>query len=151
MENKENQLELDSTDRYKHQIDIWYRTYNIYRDKIVLFSDFLSSLHNLVESTFLGEDVLYDEVDQRTHFNWCWKKIISDFEKEKIFFKENGSHYEYFWNFFFEAFYINKLDDKETKVFEYFHKLFDFTYKKSRSELDILTEVYKLLDQNLKK
>ena len=84
MENKENQLELDSTDRYKHQIDIWHRTYNINRNKIVLFSDFLSSLYNLVDSTFLGKDVLYDEVDQRTHFNWCWKKIISDFEKEKI-------------------------------------------------------------------
>jgi hypothetical protein len=104
-----------------------------------------------VDSTFLGKDVLYNEIDQRNHFNWCWKKIVSDFEKEKIYFKEKGTHYEYFWNFFFEAFYIAKSDEKETKIFEYFYKLFDFAYKKSRSELDILTEVYKLLDQNLKK
>jgi len=151
MENKENQVELDLTDKYKHQIDIWHRTYNINREKIVLFYDFLSSLHTLVDSTFLGKDVLHNEIDQRNHFNWCWKKIISDFEKEKIFFKEKGTHYEYFWNFFFEAFYIPKLDEKDIKIFEYFYKLFDFAYKKSRSELDILTEVYKLLDQNLKK
>jgi hypothetical protein len=151
MENKENQLEIDLTDKYKHQIDIWHRTYNINRDKIVLFYDFLSSLYELVDSTFLGKDVLYNEIDQRNHFNWCWKKIVSDFEKEKIYFKEKGTHYEYFWNFFFEAFYIVKLDEKESKIFEYFYKLFDFAYKKSRSELDVLTEVYKLLDQNLKK
>jgi hypothetical protein len=43
------------------------------------------------------------------------------------------------------------LEKKTTKIGEYFFKLFDFRYKKTRSELDILTEVYKLLEQNLKK
>jgi hypothetical protein len=69
MENREEYIESDISEKYRHQIDIWYRTYNINRDKIILFYDFLSSLYNLVDDTFLGADVLYDELDQRNHFN----------------------------------------------------------------------------------
>jgi hypothetical protein len=151
MEKREEYTEFDITEKYKHQIDIWYRTYSINRDKIILFYDFLSSLHTLIDETFLGVDVLYKEFDQRGHFDWCWNKIIENFNKERIFFKDKGNHYEYFWNFFFEAYYLSKIDEKETRISEYFYKLFDFRYVKSRSELDILTEVYKLFEQNLKK
>lgn len=151
MENRKEEIGFEISEKYKNQIDIWYRTYNISRDRIVLFYDFLSSLYLLVDDTFLGVDVLYDESDQRNHFNWCWNQIIDDFSKEKIFFKDKGNHYEYFWNFFFEAYYLIKQENKENKISEYFYKLFDFRYRKSRSELDVLTEVYKLLEQNLKK
>jgi hypothetical protein len=151
MEKRNDYTEFDISEKYKHQIDIWYRTYNISRDKILLFYDFLSSLYNLIDNTFLGEDVLFNESDQRGHFDWCWNKIVDDFSKERIFFKEKGNHYEYFWNFFFEAYYLSKMDNREHRINEYFYKLFDFRYIKSRSELDILTEVYKLFDQNLKK
>lgn len=151
MEDREEYIESDISEKYRHQIDIWYRTYNINRDKIILFYDFLSSLYNLVDDTFLGADVLYDELDQRNHFNWCWNRIITNFDKEKIFLKEKGTHYEYMWNFFFEAYYFVKFEEKETRISEYFYKLFDFRYRKSRSELDILTEIYKLFEQNLKK
>ena len=151
MENKKDYSEFDISEKYKNQIDIWYRAYNIHREKVELFYDFLSSLFNTIDNTYLGVDVLYNEIDQRGHFNWCWNKVIESFNKEKIYFKEKGTHYEYFWNFFFEAFYLSKMDEKEPRIGEYFYKLFDFRYKKSRSELDILTEVYKLLEQNLKK
>lgn len=140
-----------STDKYKHQIDVWYRTHNIHREKIELFYDFLSSLYNIVDSTFLGTDVIFTDIDQKSHFDWCWNKLLKDFVKEKIFFNENGIHYEYFWNFYREAYYISKLEENTPRIGEYFFKLFDFKHKKSRSELDILTEIYKLLDQNFKK
>ena len=89
--------------------------------------------------------------DQKNHLNWCWNKILLNFSKEKIFFKETGVHHDYFWNFFREAYYFNKLENNESRIDEYFFKLFDFKHKKSRSELDTLTEIYKLLDQNFKK
>jgi hypothetical protein len=151
MEKREDYIEFETTDKYKHQIDIWYRAYNIHREKIELFYDFLSSLYELVDTTFLGVDVLFNETDQRNHFNWCWDKLLSDFSKEKIYFKEKGNHYEYLWNFFYEAYYGTKMDEGSPRMGEYFYKLFDFKHKKSRSELDMLTEVYKLLEQNLKK
>ena len=151
MENRKDYNEFDISDKYRNQIDVWYRAYNIHREKVELFYDFLSSLYELVDSTYLGADVLYNESDQRSHFSWCWNKTIENFTKEKIHFKDDGNHYEYLWNFFFEAYYLVKLDEKTTRIGEYFYKLFDFRYKKTRSELDILTEVYKLLEQNLKK
>lgn len=151
MENKDFFIESDNSDRYKHQLDVWYRTYNIQRERIELYYDFLSSLYELIDDTFLGADVLYDEIDQLGHFTWCWNKTIDNFSKEKIHFKDKGNHYEYLWNFFYEAYYLNKNEGRDNRISEYIYKLFDFRYKKSRSELDILTEVYKLLDVNLKK
>lgn len=144
-------MEQQSTDKYRHQIDIWYRAYNIHREKIELFYDFLTSLYDLIDDTFLGSDVLYNNTDQYNHFNWCWNKTLLSFSKEKIFFKEKGTHHEYFWNFFHEAYYLTKLEGENSKIESYFFKLFDFRHQKSRSELDMLTEVYKLLEQNLKK
>jgi len=151
MENKESYLEFVSAENYKNQLDIWYRAYNISREKTELFHDFIISLYDLIENTFLGSDVLQYEEDQTNHFTWCWDKTIDNFNKEKIEFKEKGAHFVYFWNFFNEAYYFNKTEDNSIRIKEYFDKLFDFNHKKSRSELDMLTEIYKLLDQNLKK
>jgi hypothetical protein len=151
MENKEGYLEFVSSDSYKHQIDIWYRTYNISREKIELFYDFLVSLFDIVEETYLGSDILIYELDMKIHFTWCWDKVIENFEKEKIHFKERGNCYEYFWNFFLEAYYFPQYLGEDIRIKEYFFKLFDFNYRKSRSELDMLTEIYKKFEQNLKK
>lgn len=151
MENKENILELGSSENYKHQIDIWYRTYNISREKTELFYDFLISLHNLIDETYMGPDVTLLEEEQKFHFTWCWDKTLENFGKEKILFKERGIAYEYLWNFFLEAYYINHANGEKVRIGEYFYRLFDFKHKKSRSELDMLTEIYKLLEQNLKK
>ena len=151
MENREGYLEFITSENYKNQIDIWYKAYNISRERIELFYDFIYSFHSLIDETYLGNDVIQTEEDQKNHFTWCWDKTIDSFNKEKIFFKERGQHYQYFWNFFLEAYYFVQLDNESSKISEYFYKLFDFKYKKSRSELDMLTEIYKLLEQNLKK
>lgn len=144
-------LEFISPDSYKHRADVWYRTYNISREKLILFHDFLISLYDLVDSTYMGSDVMVIEEDQKNHFNWCWDKTIDNFSKEKIFFKPRSNLYEYFWNLFLEAYYLTKIDNKPVKIVEYFYKLFDINYFKTNSELDIVTEIYKLFDQNLKK
>jgi hypothetical protein len=151
MENKESYLEFVTSENYKHQIDIWYKAYNISREKTDLFYDFLISLYNLVDETYLGPDVIDLQEKQKSHFTWCWDKIIDGFSKEKIYFKERGNCYEYFWNFFLEAFYFNHLDGSPIKIRDYFNTLFDFKLRKTRSELDMLSEIYKLFEQNLKK
>lgn len=151
MENREGYLEFVSSESYKHQLDVWYKTYNISIEKTQLFFDFTSTLHQIIDSTFLGIDVIYTEIDQKNHFTWCWDKLLDNFSKEKISFKERGTCYEYFWNFYLEAFYFPKMEDRIVRIDEYFYKLFSFTHRKTRSELDMLTEVYKMLEQNLKK
>lgn len=151
MENTENYLRFISSESYKQQVDIWYRAYNISFEKTELFRDFLISLYELMESTYLGADVLQNQEDQSNHFTWCWVKTIDSFNKEKIFFKEKGNLYNYFWNFFMEAYYFMKLEDNQIVIKEYIKKLFDFSVEKSRSELDMLAEIYKMFDKNLKK
>jgi len=151
MENRESYLEFVSSENYKQQIDVWYRAYNISREKTELFYDFLISLYNLIEDTYLGPDAVKTTDDQLKHFTWCWDKTVDNFSKEKIFFKERSNGYEYLWNFFLEAYYYPKNLENTIRIPEYFHVLFDFVHKKTRSELDMLTEIYKLLEQNLKK
>lgn len=151
MENKEGYLEFIFSENYKHQIDVWYRAYNITHEKTTLFYDFLISLCDIVDNTHLGIDVIKTEEEELGHFTWCWEKTIDNFSKERIYFKDNGRHKDYFYNFYKETYYIPKILNEHIKIKEYFNKLFDFKHKKSRSELDMLTEVYKLLEQNLKK
>ena len=152
MDNKENYLEFISSENYKHQLEIWYKAYNISHEKTILFHDFLISLFDLIESTYMGSEIMTSDSDQFYHFTWCWDQTLLSFSKESIIFKEQKKElFDYFWSFFYEAFYISKLTGGSIKIKEYFFKLFDFKHKKSRSELDMLTEIYKLFDQNLKK
>lgn len=151
MENKEKYLEFISSENYKYQIDIWFKTYNVSHEKIELFNDFIQSFYTLLEETFLGVEVYETELDQKNHFTWCWDRTIENFDKERIYFKNRGNCYEYFWNFFLEAYYFDQIDSKKNMIDMYFNKLFNFDIKKTRSELDVLTEIYKLFDQNLKK
>lgn len=144
---------MNNTDleRYRHQIDIWHRAYNISREKIILFHDFLVSLNDLMDKTYLGSDVMDKEEDQKGHFNWCWDKTIDAFNKERIFFKNRGVCYDYMWLFFLDAYYLTNSRGVEVKIKDYFQMLFNLEYVKTRSELDIFIEVYRMFEQNLKK
>jgi hypothetical protein len=151
MDNKENNLEFISSESYRQEIDIWYRSFNISREKLNLFHDFVVSIYYMVDETFLGSDVLYDEKNQKEHFTWAWNKVIENFSKEKIHIKNKGTHYEYFWNLFLNAYYDEQIKGEKVKILDYFFRLFDFGIKKTKSELVILTELYKILNQNFKK
>jgi hypothetical protein len=122
MDNKNRYLEYISSENYKHQVDVWYNVYNISREKTDLFHDFLVSLYELIDTTFLGSDVITTFEEQENHFKWCWKKTINNFSKERINFKKEGTHYQYLWTFFSEAFYYNQEVGKEVKIREYFYK-----------------------------
>jgi hypothetical protein len=151
MKNKDGYIEFLTSESYKNQAEIWYKAYNITREKTELYYDFLISLLDLIEETFLGSDVMQSEQDIKNHFTWCFDKVVDNFKKESIEFKDRGNHFEYLWLFFQEAFYETHIDGDIIRIREYFYKLFDFNYKKTRSELDMLTDLYKLFEQNLKK
>lgn len=141
---------IDIDENYRSQLEVWLRAHNISYQKIELFHDFLLCLNNIIEETFLGHDSYYNESEIRSHFDWCWDKVISDFSKERINFKTRGVHYEYFWTFFYEAFYLPLNNNQETRIVEYLKKLFDIKMIKTRSEIDLLNEIYKILNQHLK-
>jgi hypothetical protein len=148
MDNKSEEHLTSAT--YKEQIDVWYRSNNIVREKSELYYDFLSTLLNLIDETYLGSDVIQTEDDMNNHFNWCFNKIISNFEQERIYFITKG-FYEYLWVFFHKGYYTCAKKDKYQILSEHFRTLFNFNQIKSPIELESFINFYKILDQNLKK
>ena len=100
----------------KEEMALWVKAYNIKSEKTELFFDFINSLFTLIRETYLGEDIMKKEEDIKGHFTWCWDKVVSNFKKENINFNEVGNHYEYFWNFFYESFYIAKEEETIPKI-----------------------------------
>jgi hypothetical protein len=74
-----------SIEKYREQLDIWYKGNNIIREKSELYYDFISSLINLIDETYLGSDIISTQEDMINHFMWCFQKVASNFEKERIY------------------------------------------------------------------
>ena len=148
---EKNKIILNISESLKDELDFFLRYNNLSREKINLFHDFLISLDGIINDTYLGPDVLNEYDDIKGHYKWCWKKVIDGFNKERIFFKDDGAHLEYFWNFYYEAYYLKKINNEDVKISEYYHKIFDLMCQKTGSEFEILLYIYKIFEQNLKK
>jgi len=147
---KDNESRL-TFETYKEQIDIWYRAHNIIREKSELYYDFLSSLLDLIDETYLGSDVLISDNDIINHFNWCFAKITNNFDQERIHFVVKSGHYEYLWALLYKGYYKSVNEEKHTILSKYFKELFTFNKVKTPLELETFIEIYKIFDQNLKK
>ena len=86
---------------------------------------------------------------KKDHFRWCWNKTIENFQKENIDFKFNNNDSEFFESFFFEVFYDQP--DKEIKdnINKFFKELFDIRSKKTKSDIEIFTDIYKVLERSM--
>ena len=123
-----------------------------------LYSDFCQSLNELIIETYLGESdspnetkVTMSEEDKTNHFTWCWNKVVDNFSKERLRFNKKGEHYDYFLSFFEEIFY--KQDNKKVRdsVSGFFDELFDLKKPFTKSDLDMISTVYKSLEKNMSK
>lgn len=137
-------------------VDIWFRVNNIIPEKLELFSDFSFSLNLLVIDTYLGEPPISNETkivlsseDKDKHFEWCWDKIVDNFKKENIFFQNRGEHFDYFKMFFDEVFYNQKDDLIRYSIDGFFSDLFNTEQPYTKSDLDMILSIYKLLDKNM--
>jgi len=139
-------------EEYRERIKLWYSANNIIREKTELYFDFISSLISLIDETYLGSDVILTQDDMSNHFIWCFNKISSNFERERIYFTPvSTTSYDYLWYFFYKGYYSSEADDKRDVLIEYFNYLFNFTELKTPIELETFMDFYKIFDQNLKK
>ena len=139
-------------------VDIWFRANNIIPEKLELFSDFSHSLYLVVVDTYLGEEtdpnetkIVMSDDDNKKHFEWCWNKIIDNFKKEDINFSLKGEHFDYFEAFFNDIFYNQDNDKIRHSIDNFFDDLFDIKKPFTKSDLDMISTIYKHLDKNLKK
>ena len=139
-------------------VDVWFRVNNMIPEKMELYSDFAHSLNIMILETYLGENGLPNETkitmsenDNKNHFDWCWNKILDNFKREGIKFNNIGEHYDYFYDFFSEVFYNQKEEKVKTSIGKFFKELFNVKKSFTKSDIDMVSAIYKVLDKNLKK
>lgn len=138
-------------------VEVWFNVNNMIYEKRQLFSDFTFSLYNLISSTYLGDDLdntsetklVLSQEDKLKHFDWCWKKTLDNFSKESIKFNVKGEHREYYEKFFMDLFYNAENKTISENIVIFFQELFDEKKMFTKSDLDMLTEIYKLLNKNI--
>jgi hypothetical protein len=121
-----------------------------------LYSDFSISLHSLILETYLGNTTERNETkinltqeDNLKHFEWCFGKVIDNFKKEGINFKKKGEHFDYFKNFFMDVYYNQNQENVRNNVKLFLTQLFNLNTSFSKSDLDMISVIYKNLDKNM--
>lgn len=137
------------------EVIIWFNVHNMNYEKIELYGDIFKTLSYLIQDTYLGEEnhetkISLSVEDKELHFEWCWAKMIENFAKEKIFIESDGEHKKYLKNFFGETFYNQQDKNIKDEVFVFVDQVFEVNKKFSKADLDILTEIYKLMEKNVK-
>jgi hypothetical protein len=136
-------------------VDIWFKVNNIIPEKMDLYYDFSFSLYYLILETYLGDEknnetkITLSDEDNIKHFEWCWDKTIDNFKKEEITFNRKGDHYDYFLSFFTEIFYNQKESKIKDSIGVFFNDLFDRKKPFTKSDLDMISSIYKSLDKNM--
>jgi hypothetical protein len=138
-------------------VEVWFNVNNMIYEKRQLFSDFTFSLYYLISSTYLGDDLdntsetklVLSQEDKLKHFDWCWKRTLDNFSKESIRFDVKGEHREYYEKFFMDLFYNAENKTISENIVKFFQELFDEKKMFTKSDLDMLTEIYKLLNKNI--
>jgi hypothetical protein len=133
---------------------IWFNVHNLNYEKIELYGDFFKSLNQIVSDTYLGDDsseikIEMSEQDKLSHFDWCWNKLINDQKKENFIFKIEGQHKDYFKNFFIDTFYDKKEKNMKDFIRYFLDDVFNLDTDFTKSDLEILIEIYNLMEKNI--
>jgi hypothetical protein len=142
----------------KEDVETWFNINGMIYEKRELFADFSYSLYNLIRNTYLGNEpedssetrVILSEEEKHSHFDWCWNRTIENYSKENINFKLDGEHKEFYKNFFIELFYFAENKSISENIYKFYDELFNEKKAFTKSDLDMLTDIYKKLNKNLK-
>jgi hypothetical protein len=137
----------------KEELIIWFNVHNMTYEKIDLCGDFFKSLNQIIMDTYLGDSTSETKIslsydDNLSHFEWCWNKVIENFKRENIIIKSDGDHKDYFQSFFMDTFYNQTESSLKKSIPKFLNEIFDVGITYSKSDLDLLTELYKLIEKN---
>lgn len=129
------------------QMNLLYKANDVKYEKCRLYYDIIKTLNKLINDTYLGEEYIND-TQKLQHYSWCFKKVMDDLKKEKIIFADTNELRDYFFFFYDELFYKDK--DKNLDKIDNLPELsFNYSRLKSRSDMDIMIELYKLFEKSL--
>ena len=138
----------------KEEVLVWFNINNMNFEKVELYGDFFKSLNIRVSDTYFEEDnhetkINLSEDNKKEHFEWCWNKTLEDFEKENVKFNKEGDHKNYFKKFYFDTFYTPGQKKIKEAIPSFLDEVFSLDKPFSKSDLEIMTEIYKLMEKNL--
>jgi hypothetical protein len=152
----ENFFKYISQPATKEDIEDWLRANNIVMERVNLFHDFIISLNDIVNKTYLGGEndeneikIQMTENDIRGHFDWCILKVIKDFNKESIYFRPEEDYLDFMFSFYKETFYNQTQDLVRNSLGKFFDDLFNLESMVTRSDLDMLITIYRGLNKNM--
>lgn len=136
------------------EVTIWFNVHNMSYEKIELVGDIFKSLNQTIINTYLGDGdyetkISIKQEDKESHFEWCWNRVVEDFRKENIIIKQTGEHKSYFKEFYMDSFYNQPEGSVKKTIPSFIDDVFDVEKTFTKSDLDILTELYKLMDKNI--
>lgn len=119
-------------------------------EMVELYLDFIISLIDLVDTTYLGGDIVKDKSVQINHFNWCWDKTIQSFQLENIKFNQTGDHQAYFKEYITDVYYghIEKSEDTVDNMITFWRRIMSISSIKTKSEYDLFNNIYATLSRN---
>jgi hypothetical protein len=138
----------------KEEVIVWFNIHNMSYEKIELYGDIFRTLYLIVNDTYLGNDDIETRItlsnkDNELHFDWCWDLTVKNFGKENILIKEEGQHKNYFKSFFLETYYDLSQKNIKIAIPNFLDDIFNLDGPFTKSDLDLLTEVYNLLEKNI--
>jgi len=143
-------LKYIGTPLTKEEMMLLYKANNIKYDRCELYRDFIATLNMFIVNTYLGDDVMESDIDIKKHFLWCYNKVVEDFTKEGIPFKKSNDLKLYLFTFYNDVFYEDKDKNQVNEKLDILPNLcLNYRRVKSRSDIDITTELYKLFDKSL--
>lgn len=137
------------------EVETYLNMNNICVEKADLYLDIALSLHNIIVQTYLGDfshtptSLEYSDEDVENHFSWVWTKLLSDFKREGIIINDDGDHKEYLKLFYIDSFYRQKMATVRESIGGFFSSIFNISAARSKADLDILKELYKMFESNI--
>ena len=77
-------------------------------------------------------------------------KTIKNFNKEGVYFELDGEHKVFIKSFLDETFYSQKVAEVRMSLVKFFSEVFNMDTIFTKSDLDLLTTLYKSLEKNVK-
>jgi hypothetical protein len=139
------------------EVVIWFNMHNMIYEKIELYGDIFKSLNYVIADTYMGDSngnaietkIVLSQDDRNSHFDWCWNKTIENFKKEKIVITSNGEHKDYLKSFYMDTFYNQTEKKVKDSVSSFLNDMFSISKPFSKSDLDMITEIYKMMEKNV--
>jgi hypothetical protein len=126
-----------------------FKSHNIIKERVELYKDFTINLLNYINDTYLGKEYIKTPHDIEGHFNWCYGKVLSEFDDEEISFYGNDELYDYFYGYFLDQFYQADHPEPLSHYEKFWENIFELRKNKNRKVFEVLLEVYEIFDKSI--